>query len=200
MKRAFDIVFSIIALLLLSPLILFISVGIILDSKGGVFFRQKRIGLHEKPFLLFKFRSMFLDSERNGQLTLGNKDARITSFGRVLRRSKMDEIPQLLNVLKGEMSVVGPRPEVEKYVKLYTLEQKKIFQIKPGLTDYASIKYIDEDEVLAASETPEYSYIHTIMPDKLKINLDYLENNCLLMDMRILFATFKKLVMTKKGL
>jgi len=171
LKRLFDIVFSIIILIVLFPLFLIISLWIIIDDGFPVFYLQERIGKDFKPFKLIKFRTMYKDADKKGLLTVSSKDNRITPSGYYLRKFKLDELPQFINVLKGEMSIVGPRPEVKKYVELYNDEQKKVLSVKPGITDEASLKYIDENDVLARSENPEWTYINEVMPEKLKINL-----------------------------
>ncbi len=194
MKRLVDILLSLIGLLVLLPFFAVAAVAIVLDSKGGVFFLQTRVGKDNKDFKLFKFRTMGVNAESKGQLTIGGNDSRITRVGHFLRRYKLDELPQLLNVLLGDMSLVGPRPEVRRYVDLYAPEQQQVLSIKPGLTDYASIKYVDESELLAKAENPEQFYIKTIMPDKLAINLKYIKSRSLAMDMGILFKTIGKIL------
>ena len=176
MIRFFDLILSLLGLVLLIPLFLVISILIVLDSKGGILFLQKRVGKNNADFRLVKFRTMFTGSEKKSSLTVGNKDRRITHAGALLRKYKLDELPQLINVLAGDMSMVGPRPEVRKYVELYTDEQKKVLFVKPGITDYASIEYINENELLANSADPEITYIRQIMPAKLELNLKYLQN------------------------
>jgi lipopolysaccharide/colanic/teichoic acid biosynthesis glycosyltransferase len=193
-KRLVDILLSLIGLLVLLPFFAVAAVAIVLDSKGGVFFLQTRVGKDNKDFKLFKFRTMGVNAESKGQLTTGGNDSRITRVGHFLRRYKLDELPQLLNVLLGDMSLVGPRPEVRRYVDLYTPEQQQVLSIKPGLTDYASIKYVDESELLAKAENPEQFYIETVMPDKLAINLKYIKSRSLAMDMGILFKTIGKIL------
>jgi lipopolysaccharide/colanic/teichoic acid biosynthesis glycosyltransferase len=193
-KRLVDIVLSLFGLLVLLPFFAVAAVAIVLDSKGGVFFLQTRVGKDNKDFKLFKFRTMGVNAESKGQLTIGGNDSRITRVGHFLRRYKLDELPQLLNVLLGDMSLVGPRPEVRRYVDLYAPEQQQVLSIKPGLTDYASIKYVDESELLAKAENPEQFYIKTIMPDKLAINLKYIKSRSLAMDMGILFKTIGKIL------
>ncbi|RMG79073.1 MAG: sugar transferase [Bacteroidetes bacterium] len=194
LKRLFDIVFSLIGIILLSPLMLVITLLIMLDSKGGVIFRQKRIGKNGKPFYILKFRTMKPDSEKSGQLTVGGKDSRITRVGYFLRKYKLDELPQLFNVLKGDMSFVGPRPEVPKYVELYTDEQRQILKVKPGITDYASIEYINENEILGQSNNPEETYIKEIMPQKIALNLKYIHEKGFWKDIKIILLTLKKII------
>ncbi|HQY21027.1 MAG TPA: sugar transferase [Ignavibacteria bacterium] len=193
-KRLFDIIFSLIGLVFLAPFLILITIIIKADSKGPVFYIQKRVGKGNKDFRLFKFRSMRIDSDISGLLTVGNKDPRITSSGYYLRKYKLDEIPQLYNVLKGEMSFVGPRPEVRKYVELYNEYQMKVLEVKPGITDLASIKYRNENELLADSDDPEGLYTNEIMPDKIEINLEYISDRSLLKDIRIIIKTLKAVI------
>ena len=174
MKRIFDLFFTILGLIILLPFFALIAIWVMLDSPGGVFYRQERIGKDQKPFKLLKFRSMRTGADKQGLLTVGMKDSRITRSGYYLRKYKLDELPQLINVLLGDMSLVGPRPEVEKYVKLYSQEQLKVLSVCPGITDLASIKYRNENDVLASFEDAEAGYIQSVMPDKLKYNLIYI--------------------------
>ncbi len=190
-KRLFDIVMTLIALVILLPVFIFISIWILLDSRGGIFYRQPRVGKNNHDFSMLKFRSMRPDSDAKGLLTIGGRDPRITRAGYYLRKSKVDELPQLLNILVGEMSIVGPRPEVRKYVDFYTSEQLKVLDVKPGLTDYASLEYIDESNVLAMSENPEKLYIDTIMPAKLELNLKYIRERSMRKDLIIIAKTFQ---------
>lgn len=189
MKRIFDITVSLILVVLLLPLMLLLSLIIVSDSRGGVFFFQKRVGKGNTDFNIIKFRTMFSGSDKKGLLTVGMNDSRITRSGYLLRKYKLDEIPQLFNVLFGEMSLVGPRPEVRKYVDLYTPEQRKVLSVKPGITDYASIKYRNENEILKKAANPEQLYINEIMPEKIAINLDYINNAGFFTDIRILGLT-----------
>ena len=161
-----------------------------MESKGGVFYKQVRVGKDNKDFFLYKFRPMRVGSDKKGLLTVGERDNRITRVGYFLRKYKIDEFPQLLNVIKGDMSIVGPRPEVRKYVDLYTPEQMKVLSVRPGLTDLASIKYVHENEVLAASDNPEQTYIDEVMPAKLDLNLQYIATQSLIGDIRLIFNTF----------
>ncbi len=193
LKRAFDIFAAAVALIIFSPLLLLIALLVGLSSPGGIFYRQTRIGLHGKPFRLLKFRSMYVRSDQKGLLTVGT-DKRITPVGRFLRRYKLDELPQLWNVLRGDMSIVGPRPEVPQYVQHYTDEQKKVLSVRPGLTDYASLHYIDEAAVLAQSKNPEQTYLEEILPHKLELALQYIEKQSFAEDLRIIFKTLFKLV------
>ena len=190
-KRTFDILFSFIGLICIAPVFLILFILIAADSKGGIFYKQVRIGKNLKPFKLFKFRSMYTDADKKGLLTVGNNDKRITKIGYYLRKYKLDELPQLINVFIGNMSFVGPRPEVEKYVKLYNNEQLKVFNVKPGITDWASIQYVNENELLAKSKKPEKTYIDEIMPAKLKLNLAYVNDNNILVDIKIILLTIK---------
>ncbi|MFM7667576.1 MAG: sugar transferase [Bacteroidota bacterium] len=194
MKRIFDILFSSFILLCFLPIGLIISLLISFGSPGGIFYRQERIGKGGKPFFILKFRSMRTDSDSKGKLTVGMRDPRITNIGYFIRKYKLDEFPQFINVLKGEMSVVGPRPEVKEYVDLYTEEQLKVLNVKPGITDYASLYYFKENELLAQSTDPQKTYIEEIMPAKLKLNEKYLENPTIFHDLKIIFKTFGKIL------
>ena len=194
MKRIFDILFSSFILLCFLPFGLIISFLIAFSSPGGIFYRQERIGKGGIPFFILKFRSMRTDSDTKGKLTVGMRDPRITSIGFFIRKYKLDEFPQFVNVLKGEMSVVGPRPEVKEYVVLYNEDQRKVLQVKPGITDYASLYYFKENELLAQSVDPQKTYIEEIMPAKLKLNEKYLENPSVFHDLKIIFKTFAKIL------
>lgn len=194
MKRLFDIVISLLAIIILSPVIIIISVFILLTSQGSIFYRQVRVGKDQKPFVLLKFRTMSPNSEKSGQLTVGERDPRITGIGFFLRKYKLDELPQLLNILVGQMSFVGPRPEVPAYVAMYTAEQLKVLSVKPGLTDYASLEYINENEILGKVDDPEKTYIETVMPAKLKLNLKYIEDQSFTEDISIIFKTIKAIL------
>ena len=193
LKRTFDILFSSIGLLMLLPVFLVMAVWIKADSEGAVFYRQVRVGMHGKLFRIFKFRSMRLGSDKASQITIGERDSRITRSGIIIRKYKLDELPQLINVFIGDMSFVGPRPEVPKYVDLYTEAQRHVLDVRPGITDMASIKYINENELLGKANNPEDYYIHTIMPDKLSINLEYVKNNSFMDDVTIIFKTLSKI-------
>ena len=194
MKRLFDIVFSLTLIILLLPVGIVVSIWIVLDDFGSPFFVQQRVGLGGKNFGLLKFRSMRKNAESKGQLTVGMKDNRITRSGYFIRKYKIDELPQLVNVFLGEMSVVGPRPEVPKYVLLYNEEQQNVLSIKPGITDFASIEYVRENELLSASSDPEKTYIEEIMPAKLELNLKYLREQSFLTDMKIILQTIKAIL------
>ena len=197
MKRFFDILISLIVIIVLSPVFLILSIIILLSSKGPVIFKQVRVGKNNKDFRLYKFRTMRVNSEAKGQLTVGMRDPRITGIGYFLRKYKLDELPQLFNVLFGEMSLVGPRPEVRKYVDLYNDEQRRVLTVKPGITDYASIEYANENEILGKSADPEKKYIQEIMPAKLKLNLKYINSQGITTDFKILMLTIKRLVFGK---
>ncbi len=190
MKRIFDILLSGIGLLLLSPLFFVLALWIKCDSHGPVFYKQLRVGRGNRDFTLYKFRSMTVGSDRKGLITVGRDDPRVTRAGYYIRKYKFDELPQLINVFKGDMSLVGPRPEVRKYIEMYTPEQMKILTMRPGITDPASIKYRNENELLATTEHPEEFYIKVIMQDKLAINLQYLESHTLFKDFKIILNTF----------
>ncbi|MFN7912071.1 MAG: sugar transferase [Bacteroidota bacterium] len=196
LKRLFDIFISLIGLICLLPFLLLIMILISIDSRGGVFYLQTRVGINNKDFRLFKFRTMHVNADKKGLLTVGGRDSRITRIGYYLRKYKLDELPQLLNVFFGTMSLVGPRPEVRKYVDSYTIEQAKILEVKPGITDYASLEYFDENELLAKSQEPEKTYIEEIMPAKLKLNAKYIEELGLLTDIRIILKTLKRIIGT----
>jgi lipopolysaccharide/colanic/teichoic acid biosynthesis glycosyltransferase len=189
MKRVFDIVFALTFLVLLSPLLLVFSLLVALTSPGGAFFRQVRVGKEGRAFRLLKFRTMRQGSEARGQLTIGGRDPRVTGVGYFLRKTKLDELPQLWNVLCGDMSVVGPRPEVPRYVDLYTPEQRAVLSVRPGITGMASIDYIDENEILARASDPESAYVRDVMPAKLALDLRYVRERSFALDLRIISAT-----------
>jgi lipopolysaccharide/colanic/teichoic acid biosynthesis glycosyltransferase len=189
MKRFFDIVISLIGLLLLLPLLAVVSFLIKLDSRGPVFFRQERIGKDFEPFIIYKFRSMEADTERkSSRITVGG-DRRVTKIGKVLRAAKIDELPQLLNVLKGDMSLVGPRPEVLEYVRLFEPEYRKLLRVRPGITDPASVKYSSEEAFLAMSDNWEGDYVGNILPEKIRLSLEYLDKRTILSDLKIIIRT-----------
>ncbi|MBL7952464.1 MAG: sugar transferase [Flavobacteriales bacterium] len=188
-KRAFDIVVSATGLLLLLPVFLFLVLAVALSSPGGAFFRQVRVGRGGDEFRLLKFRTMRPGSEAKGQITVGGRDPRITGIGYFLRKSKLDELPQLINVSLGEMSIVGPRPEVPKYVALYTPEQRKVLSVRPGITSAASIAYMDENEILGKSTDPDRTYIEEVMPAKLALDLEYVKERGFLRDLSIISRT-----------
>ncbi len=192
-KRIFDIVISFAGLLILFPFILIIALLMKIDSKGPVFFKQVRVTKDAREFKIFKYRTMRVGSDKYSQITVG-KDNRITKVGAFLRKYKLDEIPQLINVLIGDMSLVGPRPEVPKYVALYTDEQKEILKVRAGITDYASIEFSDENDLLASEEEPEKAYIEKIMPKKIELNKKYLSEISILTDIKIILLTIKKIL------
>jgi lipopolysaccharide/colanic/teichoic acid biosynthesis glycosyltransferase len=194
MTRFFDLLFSLLGLLVLSPVFPLIAVCIVIDSPGGMFYKQIRVGKNGVDFKLYKFRTMLTGSDKDSLITIGVKDSRITKVGSLLRKYKLDELPQLINVLKGEMSLVGPRPEVRKYVDLYTDEQRKVLSIMPGITDYASIEYMDENWVLGEASNPDKAYIEQVIPDKIRYNMKYIENQCLKEYFKIIFLTIYHIV------
>lgn len=193
MIRFFDIIFSIIGLVILSPIFIVLYLLIRIESKGGGFYSQERIGKNGKPFKLYKFRSMRIGSDKKGLITIGEKDNRITKTGFILRKYKLDELPQLWNVFIGDMSLVGPRPEVKKYTDLYTEEQKQVLQVRPGITDWASIKYVDENKILGEAKDPDEAYVNLIMPNKIKLNMVYIQHQTLGEYFKIIFTTFKEI-------
>lgn len=193
-KRFFDILFSSFGLVVISPFFLIISILIKLNSSGPVFYKQVRVGKNRILFSVLKFRTMFMDSDKDGLLTVGSRDPRVTSVGYFLRKFKLDELPQLFNIFKGDMSFVGPRPEVEKYVNLYSDEQLKVLSIKPGLTDFASIEYFDENTLLAKSINPEQTYIQEVMPAKLELNKKFLQNQSLSLYFYLIFKTALRVI------
>lgn len=169
-----------------------------MSSTGPVFYVQSRVGWNGVSFNVYKFRTMRINSDNLGLITVGDRDPRITSFGYFLRKYKIDELPQLVNVFCGEMSFVGPRPEVKKYVDLYTLEQRKVLSIRPGITDWASIHYLDENFILGKSCDPEKDYITKVLPDKLKYNMVFIDNYCVLEYLKIIFSTFRYIVVIRR--
>lgn len=194
LKRGFDIFFSIIALILLSPICILLAVCIVLGSRGGVFYTQERVGKDGRDFRLIKFRTMIIGASLQGLLTIGENDQRITRFGRFLRSYKIDEIPQIINIIKGEMSFVGPRPEVRKYVALYSKEQLKVLAVRPGLTDYASLEFFNESTLIGCSDNPEETYINEILPAKLALNLKYIDDQNLKTDFFIILKTLLQII------
>lgn len=194
MKRIFDIVASGFGLLVLSPMFLILSIWIKIDSPGPVFYKQMRVGRNNKDFKLYKFRSMRVGSDKKGLITIGGHDPRITKSGYFIRKYKLDEFPQLINVFIGEMSLVGPRPEVRKYVEMYTEEQMHVLDVRPGITDLASIRYRNENELLEKVENPDKYYVEVIMQDKLSINLEYVEKCSFWFDMELIFKTFWEII------
>jgi lipopolysaccharide/colanic/teichoic acid biosynthesis glycosyltransferase len=194
LKRLFDIIASFIGILILSPILIIIYLAVAINSGFPGFYLQTRVGKNNKDFKLFKFRTMYKDSDKKGLLTVGGRDPRITPVGYFLRKYKLDELPQLFNVLFGSMSLVGPRPEVRKYVDMYNEEQRKVLLVKPGITDYASLDYINENELLAKSAEPEQTYIKEVMPAKLLLNMRYINEAGLATDLKIIFRTLGKIV------
>ncbi len=194
MKRFFDIIVSFLIILFFLPFGLIIALLIILESRGGVFYIQQRVGLGGRDFGLFKFRTMRPNADKAGKLTVGMRDPRITRVGYTLRKFKLDEFPQFINVLIGDMSIVGPRPEVREYVDLYTSDQSKVLNVKPGITDYASLEYFKENELLAKSDNPQKTYIEEIMPAKIELNKKYLKNPTVGHDLKIMWLTFLKMI------
>lgn len=194
MKRLFDFLVSGVGLLCLSPLFFVLAVWIKMDSDGPVFFRQIRVGRNNHNFSLFKFRSMRIESDKKGLITIGGHDPRVTRAGYYIRKYKLDELPQLINVFLGDMSLVGPRPEVRKYVDLYTPEQMHVLDVRPGITDQASICYRNENELLAQVDNPELYYKEVIMQDKLRINLEYVKKHTFWGDFKLIFNTFSAII------
>ena len=194
MKRVFDFTLSALGLLILGPLFVLVAILIKLDSPGPIFFRQERMGQGFRPFLIYKLRTMIQNAHTQGPLVTAGRDSRVTRVGGVLRRTKIDELPQLLNVLKGEMSFVGPRPEVRKYAEMFRQDYEEILRIKPGITDLASLKYRHETEVLGRSSNPEEQYVTQILPDKIKLAKEYLMMSSFWVDMRVITKTIFKMV------
>ena len=194
MIRFFDFILGLVGLVVLAPIFIVLAIWIKIDSKGPVFYKQVRVGQNSIDFGLFKFRSMVVDADKNGLITVGGRDPRITRSGYFIRKYKLDELPQLINVLLGDMSLVGPRPEVRKYVEFYTDEQQKVLSVKPGITDYASIEYMDENEILGKSSDPEKTYIEEIMSEKIKYNMKYIQNKSLMEYFKIIFLTILKII------
>lgn len=198
LKRLFDITFSLIGLLLLSPLFAFIIIKLKLDSPGPIFYKGERVGRFGKLFMIYKFRTMYIDADKmRTSPSAGDDDPRITKFGKTLRSCKLNELPQLINVFKGEMGFVGPRPEVQQYVDIYTEEEKAILNVRPGITDYASIKFYNEGEILSGSPDPDTTYEEKIRPAKLRLQLEYVRNHSFWIDLKILFKTLGTLIKTR---
>lgn len=194
LKRLFDIIASLLGIIILIPFLFIICIFIVAGSGFPVFYLQTRVGKEGKDFNLFKFRTMANNSDKKGLLTIGGRDSRVTKIGYYLRKYKLDELPQLLNVFIGDMSLVGPRPEVRKYVNLYNDMQKKVLHVKPGITDLASIEFFDENEMLGKSLNPEQTYITEVMPKKLELNLLYIDQRGFIMDLKIICNTLLKIV------
>lgn len=194
MIRFFDIIFSFLGIFLFSPVFIILYLIICFESKGGGFYKQLRVGRHGRDFYIYKFRSMKVGSDKKGLITVGGKDSRITRTGYFIRKYKLDELPQLFNVLKGDMSLVGPRPEVRKYVNLYTEEQRKVLSVRPGITDYASIEYVDENEILGKAEDWEKTYVEVIIPQKIEYNMRYIEHRNIMEYLKIVLLTIKRII------
>ncbi|WP_287621466.1 sugar transferase [Parabacteroides sp.] len=194
MKRIFDVAASGFGLLVMSPVFLILSIWIKLDSKGPVFYRQVRVGRKNRDFRIFKFRSMRVGADKMGLITVGGRDPRVTRSGYFIRKYKLDEFPQLINVFIGDMSLVGPRPEVRRYVDLYTPEQMRVLDVRPGVTSLASIRYRNENELLEKAEDPDRYYIDVVMQDKLAIDLEYIRNASFGYDIRLIFHTFWEII------
>ena len=194
LKRLFDILFSAFGLIVMSPPLIFSAIAIKLDSEGPVFYRGKRIGRYGKPFRIYKFRTMVVNAEKLGGPSTADDDPRITKIGHLLRKLKLDEVPQLINVLIGEMSFVGPRPEVQHYVDMFTEEEKAILDVRPGITDWASLWNPDEGAILKGSKDPEKAYIEKIRPEKLKLQLKYVKKNSFWIDLKIILLTLKTIM------
>ena len=194
MKRLFDIVASGLGLIVLSPLFLILAIWIKLDSKGPVFYRQVRVGRNNKDFRIFKFRSMRVGADRGSLVTIGGRDPRVTRSGYWIRKFKLDELPQLINVFIGDMSLVGPRPEVRHYVDYWTPEQMHVLDVRPGITDPASIKFRNENELMGKADDPEKYYIEVIMQEKIKLYLEYVEKHNFFYDLGLIFKTFLVIV------
>jgi lipopolysaccharide/colanic/teichoic acid biosynthesis glycosyltransferase len=199
MKRVFDIVVSLAGLVLLFPLLFLVAVLVKADSRGPIFFRQERLGKGFKPFFIFKFRTMVEGASHKGSFITFGEDPRITRVGRLLRKTKLDELPQLINVLKGDMSLVGPRPEVRRFVDLFQRDYEEILSVRPGITDLASLTYRDEADVLAKAENPEEEYIQHVLPDKIRLAKDYLRRSSFLFDLRLIGQTLFKLFDYRSG-
>lgn len=195
MKRLFDIIVSGCALILLSPIFLIMAIWIKLDSKGAVFYRQMRVGKKNKDFCIYKFRSMYVGSDKGSLVTIGGHDPRVTYSGYFIRKFKLDEFPQLINVFVGDMSLVGPRPEVRHYVNYWTPEQMHVLDVRPGITDPASIKFRNENELLEKAKDPEKYYIEVVMQEKIRLYLEYVENTSFWYDIKLIFKTIMVIVM-----
>ena len=194
MIRFFDFIFSLLGIILLSPVLFVLYVAIRLESKGGGFYKQLRVGRGGTDFYVYKFRSMRIGADKQGLITVGGRDPRITQIGYFIRKYKLDELPQLFNVLKGDMSLVGPRPEVRKYVDLYTDEQRKVLSVRPGITDYASIEYVDENIILGQADDADRAYIEQILPDKIRYNMKYINHRSVKEYFKIIFLTIWSII------
>lgn len=200
-KRLFDIIFALVGLIILSPVFLIIALAIKMESKGPVFYRGLRVGRSGRPFRIFKFRSMVQDADRLGVSSTSSADMRVTKCGRFIRKLKLDEFSQLINVLAGDMSIVGPRPEVQKFVDMYTDEEKIILRLRPGITDWASIRFHNEGEIIEASgiEDADEAYVRLIRPEKLRLQLKYVHEHSLLTDIKIIVCTVLTIISTRIG-
>lgn len=197
MKRFFDLIVSVIGILFICPILLIIAVWIKLDSRGPIFYLQERVGFHNKDFRIIKFRSMQIGSDKGSLVTIGGRDPRITRSGYYIRKYKLDELPQLFNVFVGNMSIVGPRPEVRHYVNYWTEEQLHVLDVRPGITDPASIKFRNENDLMEQAEDPEYYYINVVMQEKLKLYLEYVNHHSFWGDIKIIFHTFAAIIKNK---
>ena len=197
MVRLFDILASLAGLAVTLPLYSLMALAIKLDSPGPVFYRQVRVGLDGRPFTILKFRTMVNDAEREGSITV-KEDTRVTRVGRWFRRFEVDELPTLLNVLKGDMSIVGPRPEVPEYVQLYTQEQRRVLSVRPGITSHATLRFRNEAEFLSEADDLERAYLDQVMPEKIRLSLDYINRRSILFDLRIIFETLFLVVRQSK--
>lgn len=195
-KRSFDVLFSSLGFIVLAPFLVLIAIMIRCDSKGPILFIQPRVGLHNKNFNIFKFRTMYVESENKGLLTIGNRDSRVTRIGYFLRRYKIDEFPQLINIIKGDMSFVGPRPELRKYVNYYSNEDLIVLSVRPGITGLASIEFRNEVELLNSANDPEAYFINDIISEKNKLNKIYIEKRNFFLDLKLILVTVLK-VLTK---
>jgi lipopolysaccharide/colanic/teichoic acid biosynthesis glycosyltransferase len=189
MKRFFDLAVSAVGLLAIGPVLLWFALRIKREDGGPVFYRGERVGLHGETFRIFKFRTMVVDAEKLGASSTSDDDPRITRIGKLLRKYKLDELPQLINVLKGDMSFVGPRPQVKWAVDLYTEEERKLLSIRPGITDYASLKFPNEGEILKGSKDPDKDYMEKIHPEKMRLSLEYVRNRSFWLDIKLIFQT-----------
>jgi lipopolysaccharide/colanic/teichoic acid biosynthesis glycosyltransferase len=194
LKRFFDVIFSGLGLVILSPLFVIISIWIKIDSKGPVFYKQMRVGRNNVDFKLFKFRSMRIGADKGSLITIGGRDSRVTRSGYYIRKYKLDELPQLINVFFGDMSLVGPRPEVRRYVDYYSPEQMKVLSVRPGITDYASLEYIDENIILEKSTNPDETYINEILPAKIELNMRYINHRTVGEYFKVIFLTVFKII------
>ena len=194
MIRFLDFIFSLLGIILLFPVFFVLYFAVRLESKGGGFYKQLRVGRGGTDFYVYKFRSMRIGADKQGLITVGGRDPRITQVGYFIRKYKLDELPQLFNVLKGDMSLVGPRPEVRKYVELYTDEQRKILSVRPGITDYASIEYVDENTILGQADDADKAYVERILPDKIQYNMKYINHRSVKEYFKIIFLTIWSII------